>query len=322
MPGYRPYTLGVFLEAAPGGVAVGGAFYDRKRDWYGEMSVEITVNESNASLRVVPLWLVGSNGTTPATGESGATFMFEVGGAFYGSGGSLSLVSSTAGQYVAVFSASKLSVLGPGVVMYQSATALPASTPFRVVRTNSYNSQDMGLAAFSEVSIHAGTHSSVTIKGVENFANISNVTLHAGIHSNVTIQGVTRVNSNVTIADAEYSAVTVRLGLVNYSGATVGAGNLAAGNYSGLTVGVGNILQSVRSEIADDLLRRSIAAGAPGTSRAVQDALRPLRNRVLFGASVMTVYSEDDATSAWTASFTTDSAAVPLTGLNPAGGSA
>ena len=46
--------------------------------------------------------------------------------------------------------------------------------------------------------------------------------------------------SNVTLFNTEYSAVTVRIGLVNYSGATVGAGNLAPGTYSGVTVGINN----------------------------------------------------------------------------------
>lgn len=44
--------------------------------------------------------------------------------------------------------------------------------------------------------------------------------------------------SNVTLADKEYSAVTVRLGLVAYSGATVGAGNFAPGVYSGVSFSV------------------------------------------------------------------------------------
>jgi hypothetical protein len=42
--------------------------------------------------------------------------------------------------------------------------------------------------------------------------------------------------SNVTLANAEYSAVTVRIGLVDYSGATVGIDNIAAGSYSGVTI--------------------------------------------------------------------------------------
>lgn len=42
--------------------------------------------------------------------------------------------------------------------------------------------------------------------------------------------------SDVTLAAKEYSNVTVRLGLVAYSGATIGVGNIAAGSYSGVTI--------------------------------------------------------------------------------------
>lgn len=44
--------------------------------------------------------------------------------------------------------------------------------------------------------------------------------------------------SNVTLANTEYSAVTLRIGLVNYSGATVGAGNFAPGVYSGVSFSI------------------------------------------------------------------------------------
>ena len=98
-------------------------------------------------------------------------------------------------------------------------------------------------------------------------------------------------------------------------------GKIAATSYSGVTVEVSNVAQSARSLIADDFLLRSIAAGAVG-GRTVQDALRTIRNRVDIGESIGTVYTEDDATSAWTFSITTTAVSVFLTGINPAGGSA
>lgn len=52
---------------------------------------------------------------------------------------------------------------------------------------------------------------------------------------------VTGVDSAVTIRDAEYSAVTVRLGLITYSGATVGINNATGDVSSRFTVGVGAI---------------------------------------------------------------------------------
>lgn len=281
--------------------------------------MQLVKNQSSASLRCVPIWLVGSDGTSPATGESNSTFFFYLGGVDYGSGGSLSAVSAGAGHYSCNFSGSKISITGQGAVYYRSATALPASTPIEIVQVDSMNSQDYGLAAFSVVTLAPGTHSNVTIKGIQNYANISSVTLNVGTHSGATIDGVNRVNSNVTVANALYSGVTVRIDPQSYSGLTVGVNNIAAGTYSGATVEVNNIAQSARSLIADDLLNRSIAGGGPGTSRSVKDSLRVLRNKVVVGASIMTVYTEDDSSSAWTASITTSASANPITSVDPAG---
>lgn len=237
------------------------------------MSVLLVLNQSGASLRNVPLPpLVQSNGTSACTNESGRTFFFELGGVDYGSGGSLSVISAAAGLYTCNFSASKISVTGQGSVYYSSGTALPARTPIEVVRIDSMNSQDYGLAAFSTVTLAPGTHSSVTIQGVtrvnsgvtlnadthsgatiqglSNYANISNVTLAAGTHSGATIQGLSRINSSVTIANAVYSAVSLRLDAVDYSSAvTVGVGKIAPASYSGVTVGIDNIKGASYSDV-------------------------------------------------------------------------
>src|SRR2546429_6444419 len=96
------------------------------------MAVTILLNESVGSNRCVPLWCVQSNGTSACTNESGATFNFEIGGVYYGSGGSLSAVSANMGLYTCIFNASKVCVPGVGLVMYSSGTALPVSAPFVV----------------------------------------------------------------------------------------------------------------------------------------------------------------------------------------------
>ena len=304
----------------------------------------INSSEASASLRRVPMWLVGSDGTTPASAGGGQPQInwLARGTATVNTAATLSLVSANAGEHYVELSASEVSAVGIAAIHYRAAAVLPNSTYFQIARYDSNDSMRLGLFALpnaaaaaagglitvgtgtgqlnvsaGSVGILAATHSGVTIQGLSNYANISNVTLAAGTHSNVTIQGVTRVNSNVTIADANYSAVTVRLASVAYSGATVQVSNIGPGNFSGVTVEVSNIAQSARSLIADDLLLRSLAGGAAG-GRTVQDALRFLRNRFLIDGSTMTVYTEDDTTSAWTASVTTV-ADISITGSDPGG---
>jgi hypothetical protein len=283
-------------------------------------------SEASASLRRIPMWLVGSNGTTPATGEAGGQPQINWiprGAATVNTGATLSLVSANAGEYFVELTASEVSALGVAALHYRSANAIPNSTYFQIVNYDSGDSVRLGLFALPNAAAEA-SGGLITLGTGAGQLHVSSgsVGLKAQTHSDVTIHSVTRVNSSVTIANAEYSAVTVRLGLVSYSGATVGAGNIAPASYSGVTVEVSNIAQSARSLIADDFLLRDLATGQPGTGgRSVQNALRPLRNRVAIGGSTITVFSEDDSTSAWTGSITTTTDS-PIASINPLGGSA
>lgn len=70
------------------------------------------------------------------------------------------------------------------------------------------------------------------------------------------------------------------------------------------------------AENADKLLGRNLATGSDG-GRTVQDALRSLRNKSEIVTGTLTVYQEDDSTSAWTAAVTT-AAGDPLSSIDPA----
>lgn len=285
--------------------------------------LDINTSEASASLRRVPIWLVGSDGTTPpstqAAGQPQINWLAR-GATTVNTAATLSLVSLNAGEYYVELSASEVSCPGVAAIHYRSAAAIPNSTYFKLVRFDSNDSTRMGLFALPNAAAEAagGLITRGTSTGQLNVSSGS-IGLLATTHSGVTIDGVNRINSSVTIAAGTYSSVTVRIDTVAYSGATVGVGNIAAGSYSGVTVETSNIAQSARSLIADDLLLRNIAAGAPGTTgRSVQNALRFLRNRFLIDGSTLTVFTEDDATSAWTASVSTV-ADIVVTGSNPGG---
>ncbi len=303
--------------------------------------IAIYSSEASASLRRIPIWLVGSNGTTPAGSEAAGQPQINWlarGTATVNTAATLSLVSANGGEYYVELNASEVSALGIAAVHYRSANALPNSTYFQIAPVNSNDSVRFGLFALPNVAAEAagglitrGTgagqlspsagsvgliaqvHSGATVAGLT-----SGVTLYADTHSGATLQGVTRVNSSVTVADANYSAVTVRIAPLAYSGLTVGVSNIALATYSGVTVEVSNIAQSVRSQIADDLLLRDIASGAFG-GRSVQQALYALRNRVTIDGSTMTVYTADDASSSWTASVATTVTTGSISGVDPGG---
>ena len=213
------------------------------------MAIFLTLNESSASSRCVPMWCVQSNGTSAATNESGATFNFSIGGAYFGSGGSLSAVSANMGLYSANFSASKISVMGQGFVMYSSGTALPTLTPIMVVPWNSFDSMRLGLFALPNAAANAsgglpqiGTdYGSTFTVGVSNIkqATYSGVTvginnITAGVYSGV----------SVGIKDSGIATTTFIAG--NYSGVSV---EVKTGGIQVVSIGTGSVFSGVSFEV-------------------------------------------------------------------------
>ncbi len=75
-----------------------------------------------------------------------------------------------------------------------------------------------------------------------------------------------------------------------------------------------------RTSVADALLDRDMSTGTDGgspTVRTVRQALRFLRNKWSMSGSTLTVCKEDDSTSSWTSTVTTDSGASRVTGSDP-----
>jgi hypothetical protein len=74
-------------------------------------------------------------------------------------------------------------------------------------------------------------------------------------------------------------------------------------------------------ENADALLNRDMSTGTDSgsaTVRTPRQALRFLRNKWDVAAGTLTVRKEDDSTTSWTAAVSTDAAAVPVIGSDPA----
>jgi len=70
--------------------------------------------------------------------------------------------------------------------------------------------------------------------------------------------------------------------------------------------------------IADSILNRDMSAVSDTNSRSPLNALRFIRNKWQVVGTTLTVNKEDDTTSAWTATITTDASADPITGNDPA----
>lgn len=127
-------------------------------------------------------------------------------------------------------------------------------------------------------------------------------------------------------AGVDWANIGAPTTVVNLSGTTISAvsgavGSVAAGGITAPSFGAGAIdaaalATDAGQEIADRLLARSLAGSADG-GRDVRSALRFLRNKKAIVAATLTVYQEDDTTSAWTGAVTT-AAGNPIDSLDPA----
>ena len=69
---------------------------------------------------------------------------------------------------------------------------------------------------------------------------------------------------------------------------------------------------------ADALLNRDMSAVSDTNSRSPLNALRHIRNKWSVSGTTLTVTKEDDTTTAWTSTLTTNASADPITGSDPA----
>ena len=78
------------------------------------------------------------------------------------------------------------------------------------------------------------------------------------------------------------------------------------------------ISSTTANQIADAILNRDFSSVSDTNARTALNALRFLRNKYSISGTTLTVTKEDDTTSAWTSVLTTNAAADPVTGSDPA----
>ena len=103
--------------------------------------------------------------------------------------------------------------------------------------------------------------------------------------------------------------------VVGYLDTEIAAIKAKTDNLPAAPAAVGDIPTDVQN--ADALLNRNVSGGS-STGRTVKQALHVLRNKSAVAAGTLTVYDIDDTTSSWTAAVSSDAAADPITGIDPA----
>lgn len=72
------------------------------------------------------------------------------------------------------------------------------------------------------------------------------------------------------------------------------------------------------NSVADGVLKRDMSLVTGEASRSLLNAIRFIRNKFTVVGATLTVYKEDDVTTAWTGAVTSDASAAPITGNDPA----
>lgn len=124
-----------------------------------------------------------------------------------------------------------------------------------------------------------------------------------------------KTDVDAILDDTGTSGVAVASGAI--SSTTFAAGAIDSAAIAANAIGASELAQDAAREIADEVLDRDLAGGASGGARNVRNALRVLRNKAAIAAGTLTVYQEDDTTSAWTAAVGT-TAGDPISSVDPA----
>lgn len=146
------------------------------------MTLGIAQNEPTAGLRVVPFWLVQSNGTSVATNEAGGRPQWSLNGsAFTNTPNTLSAVSANAGAYTLQLTQSDTSVLGTMQLRYSSTTCFEQrSTPpvIQIVDQSPYISPwDEPRSVHTDLNSYGWALQVPSAKTLQGVADTSNVTL-------------------------------------------------------------------------------------------------------------------------------------------------
>ena len=121
----------------------------------------------------------------------------------------------------------------------------------------------------------------------------------------------------IQLTDFDLNTATVAIGSGGIQTTSFAAGAIDAAAIAANAIGNSEFAQSAAQEIADEFLNRDLVGGSSGNTRGVRNSLRILRNRAAISGGTLTVYQENDSSSAWTATIST-AAGNPISEVNPA----
>ena len=177
-----------------------------------------------------------------------------------------------------------------------------------------------GLATSAELAVVDGIVDTILIDTADIQANYATATALATVDTNVDqilVDTGTTIPATIATVDGIVDTILVDTGTTIPATLTTIDGIIDS--ILGDTSTDGVVLSvATANQVADALLKRDWTSVAGEADRSALNALRFLRNKWSIAGATLTVTEEDDSTSAWTATVTTDAGADPVTGNDPA----
>ncbi len=248
----------------------------------------IQLSEATASLRRIFFQAVdATDGITAETGLTGAGRLSKAGAATAATTNNITEIDATnmPGRYYIELTATEVNTLGIVEFRFKTAACAEVVARAQVVAFDPFTATDLGITRLDAAVSSRSSHSA----------------------ADVWAAGTRTLTSFGSLVSDIWSAATRTLTAFGFS-VTVGTNSDKTG-YA--------LTSAEHTNIADALLKRDWTAVTGEAARSVLNALRFLRNKWSVASGTLTVTKEDDTTSAWTGTVTTDSGAEPVTGVDP-----
>jgi hypothetical protein len=309
---------------------------------------QIKQSETTAARRRIPVLFVSStDGFTPTTPTSPAAYISTNGGTFVATTNAVTLETLAAGQsasgcYYLELTAAEVGTLGVINVNVQSTNCRQYNAVIQVMAYDAYDVVRIGLTALPNAA--AGANGGLPTGDASGRVTVG---------SNADKTGYSLTTAPLTstqTADAVWNALLASYTTANTFGARIIRGTSTSPSYETFITASNHIACDVHAmqasvitaaaiaanaitsaeldatalaAIADYLLLRKLDRSGQGTGstsneRTVLSALRYLRNKVDISASTMTIFAEDDTTTAWTSTLTSTAGLNPVTASDPA----
>lgn len=276
---------------------------------------------------------LSSDHVSAATGKTLTVTLSKDGGAFAAAGATVTEISS--GWYKLALTTTDTNTNGTLVIRATAASCDDSEVVYQVVAFDPTDATALGLsridAAISSRSTYAGADTSGTTTLLTRIGG--NLTITGG---KVDVNDKTGFSLSSAGVQAIWDALTSALStassigklLVDNINATISSrstysGGAVASVTAAVTVGTNNdktgyaLTSGERDSIASNIFKFDLSTITGEAARSLLNAVRFLRNKVSISSGTMTVTKEDDTTSAWTATLTTDNTAEPVVTVDP-----